>query len=100
MIHTKNGLRCEKCFREDDKALQRRRAPYAQDASERMLRALGLGPRNLKQLAVAIYGSDDSSTRRRTSSLLKAMKPEVEPVDPGSNSGVWRLAHQKPEAAV
>jgi len=64
-----------------------------------ILRALGLGPRNLMQLATGVYGSDAPVFRKRVSAHLKLLQPAVERVP--DRIGLWRLANvaELPEAA-
>jgi len=55
-----------------------------------ILRALGLGPRNLAQLAMGVYGANTPANRRKVSYQLREMRPAVESVC--AQTGLWRLA--------
>lgn len=75
---------CERCQR----VLEPEVAVGAKMAT--ILRAFNLGDRTLGQLALAVYGRDTSSNRRKVSGLIrKCLRDVLEPVD---GKGTWRLA--------
>jgi hypothetical protein len=71
-------------------------APTFGDKTSAMLRALGTGPKHLRDLAIAMYGRDTANYRRRAATLLKQHRPDVESVD---GKGTWRMAQLRAEAA-
>lgn len=70
-----------------------RKEPYSQharryDAGNEVLRALGTGPRTLRQLAIGVYGEDSADNRCKVSRLLCAHRDVVEPL---GDRKTWRL---------
>lgn len=94
MIHTKHGVRCERCFREehDIEFSEGRRVKGAADS---ILRALGTGPRTLAELAFGVYGANRPELRRRVTWMLREHRDVVERVGPST----WALRKHAAEAA-
>ena len=78
-------VHCARCHR----AIKNAR-PLVTPIYQRVLRALGTGPRTIGQLAHGIYGSDTPyNCRRASKQLTERCGDLVEPV-PGKR-GTWRL---------
>jgi hypothetical protein len=82
-VRPRKKLTCQHCAREIGSL-----EPKETNATL-IARALGVGPKHLSELAIAVYGHDSHDMRRRISASLKHnMTGLVEPVD---GKGTWRL---------
>lgn len=96
MIHTKYGVRCERCFCLEGEELRSRpgRKPNGVMA-DALVRALSAGPKTLSELADGLYGNALPESRRKVTWNLREYRDVVERVAPST----WALRTHAAEAA-